>query len=65
MARKDFHPKILKTNIPKIIFDLLGIQEDEFDFSEDTPSGGGSTVTKQAWSKMLKEIEGLKSKGVI
>ena len=43
---KDYFPQKLKTEIPRDVFEILGIDEDKFDFSEDTDSGGGSTVTK-------------------
>lgn len=65
MPRKDFHPNISKTNMPKKIFEILNLTFDEFDSSENTESGGGSTVTKQAWSKILKKLEDLKNNGII
>lgn len=61
---KDYFPKKLKTEIPRDVFEILGIEEDKFDFSEDTDSGGGSTVTKQAWGKILKSLLSMKEKGI-
>lgn len=60
---KDFYPSKSKTDIPREVFKMLGIEEDINDFSENTISGGGSTVTKQAWSKILKRLTELKEQG--
>lgn len=61
----DYYPHLLKTDIPREVFKLLKIAEDKFDFSEDTESGGGSTVTKQAWGKILTRLEELKDKDLL
>jgi len=61
---KDYYPEMTKTEIPREVFKILGIEEDRFDFSEDTESGGGSTVTKQAWGKILKSLLSIKEKGI-
>jgi len=61
----DLYPEIVKTEIPREVFKILGIEVDDKDFCKDTPSGGGSTVTKQAWGKLLKRLKELKEKGVI
>jgi len=45
---EDFFPEKEKTQITREIFQILGLTEDVNDFSEDTESGGGSTVTKHA-----------------
>lgn len=65
MTRKgnDLYPSFGKTDIPREIFKVLGIIEDTNDFSEDTISGGGSTVTKQAWGKILNRLQELKELG--
>ena len=55
MSRKHYHPRINKTDIPREVFAILNLTFDELDDATDSPSGGGSTVTKQAWSKILKK----------
>lgn len=57
--RQDFYPSIRKTDIPEHVFKLLGIQSDDLDYCKHTISGGGSTVTKQAWGKILRRLEKL------
>jgi hypothetical protein len=65
LKEKDYFPNKLKTEIPREVFEILSIEEDKFDFSEDTNSGGGSTVTKQAWGKILKRLLELKEKRIL
>lgn len=56
----DEYPNYLKTDIPVEIFKLLGISsEPDKDFCIDKESGGGGTVTKYAWSKILRRVEEL------
>ena len=55
MSIKHYHPRINKTDIPREVFAILNLTFDELDDATDSPSGGGSTVTKQAWSKILKK----------
>ena len=57
LHRQDFYPSLNKTEIPEQIFKILGIQSDALDYCRHTISGGGSTVTKQAWGKILKKLE--------
>ena len=59
----DYYPKLSKTEIPRLVFKILEIEWNSFDFSEETMSGGGSTVTKQAWGKILKRLTELREKG--
>jgi hypothetical protein len=65
MSRKDYHPGINKTDMPREVFAILNLTFDEFDDATDSPSGGGSSVTKQAWSKILKKLEDLKDTVVV
>jgi hypothetical protein len=60
MSRKDYHPGINKTDMPREVFAILNLTFDELDDATDSPSGGGSTVTKQAWSKILKKTRRFK-----
>lgn len=53
----DFYPTKKKTQIAKDIFGILGITPDANDFSEETVSGGGGTVTKQGWGKIMRRLE--------
>ncbi|HPM89506.1 MAG TPA: hypothetical protein PK946_01960 [Tenuifilaceae bacterium] len=57
LHRQDFYPYLNKTEIPEQIFKILGIKSDALDYCKHTISGGGSTVTKQAWGKILKKLE--------
>jgi hypothetical protein len=61
--RQDFYPLIKKTDLPELVFKILGIESDVYDYCKHTDSGGGSTVTKQAWGKILNRLE-LLSKSV-
>ena len=60
MSIKHYHPRINKTDIPREVFAILNLTFDELDDATDSPSGGGSTVTKQAWSKILKKTRRFK-----
>jgi hypothetical protein len=53
-SRKDYHPGINKTDMPREVFAILNLTFDEFDDAIDSPSGVGSIVAKQPWSKILK-----------
>jgi hypothetical protein len=55
--RQDFYPLIKKTDLPEHIFKILGIESDVYDYCKHTDSGGGSTVTKQAWGKIFNRLE--------
>lgn len=57
--RQDFYPLIKKTDLPELVFKILGIESDVYDYCKHTDSGGGSTVTKQAWGKILNRLEQL------
>jgi len=57
--RQDFYPLIKKTDLPELVFKTLGIESDVYDYCKHTDSGGGSTVTKQAWGKILNRLEQL------
>jgi len=55
--RPDYYPLIKKTEIPEKVFEILGIKSDTYDYCKHTVSGGGSTVTKQAWEKIYNRLE--------
>lgn len=56
MSTNKDYSKLTKVEVQQEVFRLLGLNHEETDNSENTESGGGSTITRDAWIKVLNKI---------
>ena len=53
-----------KTEIPKEVFKILGLEFDDATYtSKNEPSRGGGTVRANAWEKVLERLKELDDSG--